>query len=120
MVSGQATGKVAGEAQCHSGFGNIQPEELGTGGRRAYGTVPGLVVQTGLHELEVGVECQLAFDLQSQDVGGEYFLARGAEMFAKAQHGGQNQDTGMANLHTAVIIVQSVSNAAIGHGSVCN
>ncbi len=78
------------------------------------------MIQAGLHQLEVGVERELAFDLQSQDVGGENILARGAEMLAKAQHGGQNQDAGMANLHAAVIIVQSVGNGAIGQGSVCN
>ena len=93
-------------------------EELGAGGRRADGTVPGLVVQAGLHELEVGVERQLALDLQSQDVSSEYILARGAQMLAQAQYGGQNQDAGVADLHAAVVVVQSVGNAAIGQSSV--
>ena len=110
VVCRQAAGKVGGDAQCHSGLGDIQPEQLGAGGSRADGTVPGLVIQAGLHELEVGVERELALDLQSQDVGGEYILARGAQMLAKAEHGGQNQDTGVADLHTTVVVVQGVGN----------
>ncbi len=120
VIRRQAAGKVGGDAQCHSGFLYIQPEELGAGGSRADGTVPGLVVQAGLHELEVGVERQLAFDLQSQDVSSEKILARGAQMLAKAEHGGQNQDTGVADLHATVVVVQSVGNAAVGQGSVLN
>ncbi len=120
VVGRKSAGRVSRDAQCHSGLGDVQPQQLGAGGRRADGTVPSLVVQAGLHELEVGVERELAFDLQSQDVSSEYVLARGAEMLAEAQHGGQNQDAGMADLHTTVVIVQGVGNGAIGQGSVCN
>ena len=60
------------------------PQELGAGRSRADRTVPGLVIQTGLHQLEVGVKRELAFDLQSQDVRSEYVLARGGQMLAKA------------------------------------
>ncbi len=84
VIGRQTAGKVGGDAQCHSGLGDIQLEELGAGRSRADGTVPGLVIQTGLHQLEVGVERELALDFQSQDVGSEYILARGAEMLAKA------------------------------------
>ena len=101
-------------------LGDIELKQLGAGGSRADGTVPGLVVQTGLHELEVGMQRQLALDFQSHDVGSEEILARGAQMLAEAEHGGQNQDTGMANLHTAVVVVQGVGNGAIGQGRVCN
>ena len=47
-------------------------------------------------------------------------VIKNAQMLAKAQHGRQNQDTGMADLHTTVIIVKSVGNGAIGQGSVLN
>ena len=118
VIGRQAAGKVGGDAQCHSGLCYIQLEELGAGGSRADGTVPGLVIQAGLHQLEVGVERELAFDFQSQDVRSEYILARGAQMLAKTEHGGQDQDTGVADLYTAVVVVESVGNAAIGQGSV--
>ncbi len=78
------------------------------------------MVQAGLHELEVGVERQLTLDFQSNNISSKQILARGAQMLAKAEHGGQHQDARMANLHTAVIVVQSVSNGAIGQSSVCN
>ena len=41
-------------------------------------------------------------------------------MLAKAEHGGQNQDAGVADLHTTVVVVQRVGNAAVGQSSVCN
>ena len=98
----------------------IQTEELGAGRSGADRTIPGLVVQTGLHELEVGVQRQFALDLQSQDVSSEYIPARGAKMLSKTKHGGQDQDTWMANLHTAVVVVQSVGDGAVGQSGVWN
>ena len=62
VIGRQSAGKVGGDAQCHSGLRYIQLEELGAGRSRADRTVPGLVIQTGLHQLEVGVERELALD----------------------------------------------------------
>ena len=78
------------------------------------------MIQAALHELEVRVKRYLAFDLQSQDVGRECILARSAQMLPKAQHGGENQDTGVADLRTTVIVVQGVGNGTIGQGRVWN
>src|SRR5262245_16409968 len=41
-------------------------------------------------------------------------------MLDQAQHRRQNQKTGVADLHTAVIVVQGVGNDAGGHGSILN
>ncbi len=120
VIGRQAAGKVGGDAQRHSSFLYIQPEELGAGRRRTDRTVPSLMIQASLHELEVGVERHLTLDFQPQDVRSQYIRARCAEMLAEAEHGGQNQDTGVADLHTAVVIVESVGNAAIRQGSVLN
>ena len=78
------------------------------------------MVQPSLHELEVRMQCQLALDFQSHDVSSEKILARGAEMLAEAQHGGQNQDTGVADLDAAIVVVQRVGNGAIRESRVGN
>src|ERR1044071_9810036 len=41
-------------------------------------------------------------------------------MLAEAQHGGQNQDAGVADLHAAIVVVQCMSNTAVGQRSVCS
>ena len=62
---------------CHSGLRDIQPEELGAGGSCADGTVPGLVIQAGLHQLEVGVEREFAFGEELGEVRGHPFADAG-------------------------------------------
>ena len=64
------------------------------------------------------MERQLALDLQSHDVSCECIPARGAKILAKAQQGGQNQHTWVADLHTTVVVVKGVGNGAVGQGSV--
>src|SRR5262245_24982421 len=120
VIGRQAAGEVGADAQRHSGLGDIQPQQLGASGSRPDRTVPSLVVQAGLHKLEVGMEREVALDLQSQDISSEYILARGAQMLAKTQHRRQNQNTGVADLYPTVIVVQGVGNDAVGHGSILN
>jgi hypothetical protein len=63
------------------------------------------MVQARLHELEVGVERQLALDFEPDNVRCENLLSRRADMLAEAQHGRQNQNTRVADLHAAVVVV---------------
>src|SRR5262245_37198047 len=64
------------------------------------------------------MERELTLDLQAQDIRSENIPARSSQMLAQAQHGGQNQNTGVADLHTTVVVVQGVGNGAIGQGSI--
>ncbi len=57
---------------------------------------------------------------KSHDVSSEEILARGAEMLAEAQHGGQNQDAGVADLDTAIVVVQRMGDGAIRESRVGN
>ena len=46
------------------------------------------MIQARLHQLEIGVQRQLAFDLESDDISSEYIFARSAQMLAETQHSG--------------------------------
>lgn len=55
------------------------------------------------------MERQLAFNVQPDNVRRENIPARSAQVLTEAEHGGMNQNTGMADLHAAVIVVQRVA-----------
>src|SRR5262249_35911429 len=103
---------------CHSSLRHVQLEKLRACGSRADGTVPSLVVQARLHQLEVSVEREPSFHFKSNDVGSENVAARNLPILAEAQYRGQNQHTRVADFYATIVVIQCMGDDAVNQGSI--